>query len=235
MAISKKNSINSAFVVLLLATSVLFLLSFYQKRPKIEIEAVRKDILINAKEWIPVRHISRLKASMFNSFYLNELCLVHVPYKEYSESSMKSSVVAIYEYQNNTWKYKTIVPYYYKISLIDGSKDYFISENLFCQSNGDCNSYYEINRFKDLDFVELKSYAGFDKYNYYSGLLSLDRSREVIAVIGDTIRHKLAFRDFTFVNREMQSFVIEEEFVKLIGVSDTLAVESTKRSRKISL
>jgi hypothetical protein len=235
MAISKKNSINSAFLALLLSISVPFLLSCYQKRPEIDIEAVRKDIFTHAKEWIPERHISRLKASMFNTFYLGELCLVHVPYKDYSESSMKSSAVAIYEYQNNTWKYKTIVPYYYKISLIEGSKDYFVSENLFCQPNGDCNSYYEIDRFKDLDFVELKSYSGFDKYNYYSGLLSLDRSNEVTAVIGDTIRHKVAFRDFTFINREMHSFVIEEEFAKLIGVSDTLAIESTKRSRKISL
>jgi hypothetical protein len=101
MRIFKRNKI--FYAVALFSVSTAFLLSSYQKRSEIDIETVRKDLLLSGKEWIPLRKIEKLKVSMFNPIYTNDFCFVHLPYKDYSGGNfMKPSVVAVYLYEDNT-------------------------------------------------------------------------------------------------------------------------------------
>lgn len=194
-----------------------------QDLPRIDIESVRKDVMLDSNIQLPHDFISSLEQWKFNVLYVGNICFVHIPYRDYdTDCFMKSSVVAVYRFESAKWIYKYGLPYYFKFSKMnDNDADLlFLSNNRFCEPNGRCNTYVEICEFKEDDLVPLASYRGFDKYNYYYyHFLVLEERKDIKKVIGDTIINDVKLSDFLF-NRKEAKYTVERRIGILKDIYD---------------
>jgi hypothetical protein len=152
-----------------------------------------------------------------------------------SEAMMKSSIIALYEFHNKIWKFIKIIPYNYDLPMLNEKHRTFLSENLFCSSNGDCSIYTELTVFKNLEMTTISSYNGFDKTRYYDGLFRTGKDSDVQAVIGDTVANIPKMRKFIFDGRGIKCYEQETKIGVLEGISDSLTITYKTRYNSIKI
>jgi hypothetical protein len=204
-------------------------------QPKIDIEVVRNKIISQGNYMFPEDFIRNLDSSLFNIFYVDNYCLVHVPYRNSDTYSTEPlSIIAIYILENNTWKFQNTQNYYYKLIILNEQNKIFLSNNLFCSGNMDCNSYVEISKFENNMLLKQMGFNGFDKNAYYDRLFLLDQKSEIIKAIGDTIANQVSFKNFNFESKDNYSFDLYREISILKDVKDTLVIKTIKNTKKMN-
>jgi hypothetical protein len=187
--------------------------------PEIDLAQVRQDMISHGSEFIPEYYIKKKKDGFFSIFYLDSLCLVHLPFKDLaSEPMIRSSIVAVYHLSRHQWKFDRIVPYLYEISSVAGSKKLFFSSNEVCQSLSTCKDYYEVSEFTNGEFKPIFSLTGFDRTPYLQQLLSVDNIAEVSKHIGDTVTLLFELKDFKIIEGSLKEFEVKS----IVGIFNGL-------------
>lgn len=224
---------NRVIIGLIVCTSLISVSTRGQKSNPIDVNVVKNDMMIFADDLVPKKFISKTNNDMFGVFYLDDFCLVHLPYKDVaSDAVVKASIVAMYRFQLNKWKYIKIFPYNYNMSLLDEKRGIFLSDNLFCSSDGNCSTYIELAVLEEMEMKVISAYKGFDRSRYYDGLLSTGRDIEVRQVVGDTIVNVAKVRNFIMDNTA-RSYDLDRRIEVLLGVSDSLVLKKTHNSSKV--
>lgn len=200
-----------------------------QNKPEFDIERARIDVIASKDGTVPIENIQ--KNGNYSIIYLNDLCVVHFPYRDlFTESFMKSSIIAIYKYSQDQWSFVKIVPYYYRISLIDEKNQVFLSDNELCYPSGLCNSYVEINQLNsNYEFVAIFEKSGFNKYLNVWRLLTLNRKSEIDVKANDTITKITHLKNINIKNARI-NFTEEIDlslFKKIIG--DSVVTKDVKK------
>jgi hypothetical protein len=193
MKISKSNY--SLLLIILINSSCLC----GQNKPEFDIERARTDVIASQDDSVPVENIQK---GNYSIIFLNDLCVVHFPYRDlFTESIMKSSIIAIYKYSRDQWSLVNIAPYYYTISLVDEKNQVFLSENELCYPSGLCNSYVEINQLNsNYEFAPIFEKSGFNKYLNVWRLLTLNRKSEIDVKANDTITKIIHLKNINIKN-----------------------------------
>lgn len=210
-------------------------MGYSQNQPKINLETVRKDILNQEDYLFPEDYLLNLAQEEFNVHYLNNYCLVHIEYKNTEMSSSEPfSYVAIYSLEDNLWVFDSSFPYYYDLQLIDEAGKVFLSNNLFCSMDGDCNRFVEISKFDGNKLSSLASYSGYNNTLYYDRLLVFEKMEEVQKATGDTIAIDTTVSNIRVNMTGLESFELHTEIVLLKDiVSDSLQLQVIKSKRNI--
>lgn len=214
---------------------LLGLIAFARQTPaKIDIEAVRNDIINSPNNNIPKRFLRELDKNLFLVIYSGQLCFVHVQYKDYlSESYMKTSEVAVYVMTNEKWVFQQVLPYYYNITLIDQGSLLFLSENQFCNPNGTCESFAELNRYKDSGFNKVISFQGYNKTLHYNYLHGMKEMGKIKKHVGDTIAHEYKISKIKMKSRHEISFILQTTTEILEDYSDSLRIKTNESQSEI--
>jgi|SRR5690554_2586398 len=204
--------------------------------PEINSEMVIKDITSNEDCMFFEEYIDNINRGIFNAFYLDSICVVHIPYKNKEiHSSEKFSYIMIYSLHNKNWTYKSSIPYYYNLKRVNANEKIFFSDNLFCSMNGDCNRLVEISRFDGNDLLSLVKYEGFDSTLYYDRLFVMEEKKDIINAIGDTICNDLTISDIKLNEKGLASFNLNKKFIILEGAnSDSLETNHIQDYEKIT-
>lgn len=213
-----------------------FLTSFTQTKPPIDIEKVKSDMIAAEGHNAPPEFIRERRKEMFLVMYAGDMCFVHLNYRDYhSEPQMKPSIIAVYRLQENQWKLKKIDTYYYNVELLDASSRVFFSNNEFCEPNGVCASYTEFSVFKDDEFKAIADYTGFNKELYYGTLSGSSENKKLAKVPGDTIVNEFLISNARVEAGRRLSFKLEQRVGVLKSVSDTLSIVRTSKSTFVKI
>ena len=192
----------------------------------IDLGVVKSDMITYGSDIIPKGIIQKKDNTLFNAFYVGQFCLVHFPYKDVANEAMiKSSIIAVYRFNNKVWEYVKLLPYNYNLSILNEMHPIFLSDNLFCSPNGDCLSYVELAVFENMEMKTISSYEGFDKTRYYDGLLSAGEDEDVKKVVGDTVTSTVKLTKFIFDRNGIKCYEKDRRTGVLVGVSDSLTIE----------
>lgn len=128
-----------------------------------------------------------------------------------------------------------MLPYFYEISLLNEQWKIFASDNTFCEPNGACNTYYELNKFDGNDFKRIVSYKGFNKYLYYYGALGKNEKAKLDQAVGDTISNEYILSNIKIKSLKNISFDCERRTKILEGYGDTLKTRTSTSFKSVVL
>ena len=201
---------------------------------KIDKEKVRLDIIDNNEYLFPEEFIKNLDVNLFNENYLNDLCIVHISYKNRSTyCTDKFSLVLVYRYINDSWIFRNSFPYYYKLRLLDSNIKLFVSENKICGMDGECNTYIEISKFDGNELIQLKFFVGYNKELFYDRLLVLEKYSDVKKAIGDTIVRDVKIVDFKLNSDSLNFCTVEQTVLILEDYRNNLITKEIKTTKQI--
>ncbi|MGM0582759.1 MAG: hypothetical protein ACQETL_18940 [Bacteroidota bacterium] len=208
-----------------------FLISIHgyaqETNDKIDLKEVRETILESGNYMFPKSFIENLELDKYKTFYFDDNCLIHIPYKSREAKSWeKLSLICLYKKSGTTWQFHSIFPYYYDLKKIEESSNLFVSNNLFCEPDGSCNKFIVVSLFKDNKLSGLIEERGFNKELYLKRLQVFNNISEIKTYEGDTIGNLPSLSDLEFLNSSLKSYKIERKILILEKVmKDSLIIE----------
>jgi hypothetical protein len=194
---------------------------------EIDLQEVRETILESGNYMFPKSFIENLELDKYKTFYFDDNCLVHIPYKNREAKSWeKLSLICLYKKSGTTWQFHSISPYYYNLKKIEESSNLFISDNLFCEPDGSCNKFIVVSLFKDNKLSDLIEERGFNNELYLKRLQIFNNISEIKTYEGDTIGNLPSLSDLEFLNSSLKSYKVERKILILEKVmQDSLAIK----------
>ncbi|MGM0581032.1 MAG: hypothetical protein ACQETL_10160 [Bacteroidota bacterium] len=194
---------------------------------KIDLNDVRETILESGNYMFPKSFIETLELDKYKTFYFDDNCLVHIPYKNREAKSWeKLSLICLYKKSGSTWQFHSIFPYYYNLKKIEETSNMFFSDNLFCESDGPCNKYVVVSLFKDNTLSDIIEERGFNNELFLRRLHVFNNNSDIQTYEGDTICNLPSITDLEFHDSSLKSYQIERKILILEKVTqDSLAIK----------
>ncbi|ADR22187.1 hypothetical protein MATR_01740 [Marivirga tractuosa] len=194
---------------------------------EIDLKKVRETILESGNYMFPKSFIENLELDKYKTFYFDDNCLVHIPYKNREAKSWeKLSLICLFKKSGTTWQFHSIFPYYYDLKKIKESSHLFMSTNLFCEPDGSCNKFVVVSLFKDNTLSDLIKERGFNNELYLQRLQVFNHISQVKTYQGDTICNLPSLSALDFYNSSLKSYTVERKIMILEKVTqDSLTIK----------